>query len=71
MKRLNLTPIEDYITEDHGVEGTSSRMEFESNVDAFILGEHLKAELDGHLSARLAHFLFVTFQCIKKIITVI
>ncbi len=44
MKRLNLTPIEDYITEDHGVEGTSSRMEFESNVDAFILGEQLKAE---------------------------
>jgi ribosome-binding protein aMBF1 (putative translation factor) len=44
MERLNLTPIEDYITEDHGAEGTPSRMEFESDVDAFILGEQLKAE---------------------------
>ena len=44
MKRLNLTPIEDYITEDYGAEGTPSRMEFEANVDAFILGEQHKAQ---------------------------
>ena len=44
MKRMRLTPIEDYITEDYGEEGTPSRMEFESRVDAFILGERLKEE---------------------------
>ena len=42
MKRLHLTPIEDYITEDYGEEGTPSRTEFEARVDAFILGERLK-----------------------------
>ena len=35
MKRLNLTPIEDYITEDFGEIGTPSRDEFEAGVDAF------------------------------------
>ncbi len=44
MKRMRLTPIEDYITEDYGEEGTPSRMEFEARVDAFILGERLKEE---------------------------
>ena len=44
MKRLHLTPIEDYITEDYGEEGTPSRTEFEARVDAFILGESLKEE---------------------------
>ncbi|MBO6012989.1 MAG: helix-turn-helix transcriptional regulator [Bacteroidales bacterium] len=44
MKKLNLTPIEDFITEDFGAEGTPSRMEFEAEVDAFILGERLKEE---------------------------
>lgn len=44
MKRLGLTPIEEFITEDHGEESTPSRMEFESRVDAFILGERLKEE---------------------------
>lgn len=44
MKRMHLTPIEDYITEDYGVEGTPTRVEFETQVDAFILGEYLKEE---------------------------
>ena len=44
MKRLNLTPIEDYITEDFGEIGTPSRDEFEAGVDAFIIGERLKEE---------------------------
>lgn len=44
MKQLGLTPIEDYISEDFGVEGTPERMEFEAGVDAFILGEKLKEE---------------------------
>ena len=44
MKELNLTPIEDFITEDFGAEGTPSRMEFDAEVDAFILGERLKEE---------------------------
>ncbi len=44
MNRLHLTPIEDFITEDYGEEGTPTRMEFETRVDAFILGERLKEE---------------------------
>ena len=41
MKEMNLTPIEDFITEDFGAEGTPTRMEFDADVDAFILGERL------------------------------
>jgi ribosome-binding protein aMBF1 (putative translation factor) len=44
MNELNLTPIEDLITEDFGAEGTPSRMEFDAELDAFILGERLKEE---------------------------
>jgi ribosome-binding protein aMBF1 (putative translation factor) len=44
MKEMNLTPIEDFITEDFGAEGTPTRMEFEADADAFILGERLKEE---------------------------
>ncbi len=44
MNRLNLTPIEDLIAEDFGELGTPSRTEFEAGVDAFILGEKLRAE---------------------------
>ena len=44
MKQLGLTPIEDYISEDFGAEGTPARMVFETGVDAFILGEKLKEE---------------------------
>ena len=36
--------IEDFITEDFGAEGTPTKMEFDANVDAFILGERLKEE---------------------------
>jgi len=44
MKELELTPIEDLITEDFGAEGTPTRMEFDAEVDAFIIGERLKEE---------------------------
>ena len=44
MKNMHLTPIMDYIAEDYGEEGTPSRTEFDSKVDAFILGERLKEE---------------------------
>ncbi len=44
MKEQNLTPIEDFITEDFGAEGTPTRMEFDAEVDAFVLGERLKEE---------------------------
>ena len=44
MNKLNLTPIEDLITDDFGAEGTPTRMEFDAEVDAFILGERLKEE---------------------------
>ena len=43
MKEQNLTPIEDFITEDFGA-GTPTRMEFDAAVDAFVLGERLKEE---------------------------
>ena len=45
MKRLHLTPILDYIAEDHGKEGSPSRIDFEAKVDTFILGERLKEEI--------------------------
>lgn len=38
------TPIEDLIAEDFGTPGTSTREEFDSSCDAFILEEQLKAE---------------------------
>ncbi len=44
MKKMNLTPIEDLIDEDFGEDGTPSRMAFDAEVDAFILGERLKEE---------------------------
>ena len=44
MKKMNLTPIEDLIEEDFGTENTPSRLAFEAEVDAFILGERLKEE---------------------------
>lgn len=44
MKKMNLTPIEDLIAEDFGAEGTPTRMEFDAEVDAFILGERLREE---------------------------
>ena len=44
MKELNLTPIEDFISEDFGAEGTPTRIEFDIEADAFILGKRLKEE---------------------------
>ena len=44
MKKMNLTPIEDLIAEDFGAEGTPPRLEFDAEVDAFILGERLREE---------------------------
>lgn len=44
MKKLNLTPIEDLIDEDFGLEGTPERLEFDAGVDAFILGEKIKEQ---------------------------
>ena len=41
---MNLTPIEDLISEDFGVVGTPERDEFEMECDAFIIGEQLKDE---------------------------
>ena len=42
--RMNLTPIEDLITEDFGKVGTAERDAFEMECDAFIIGEQLKEE---------------------------
>ena len=44
LKRMNLTPIEDLITEDFGAVGTPQRDQFEMECDAFIIGEQLKDE---------------------------
>ena len=41
---MNLTPIEDLITEDFGKVGTAERDAFEMECDAFIIGEQLKEE---------------------------
>lgn len=43
-KRMNLTPIDDLITEDFGAVGTPKRDQFEIECDAFIIGEQLKEE---------------------------
>ena len=42
LKQLNLTPIEDIISEDFGEVGTPERDEFDLECDAFIIGEQLK-----------------------------
>ena len=44
LKKMNLTPIEDLITEDFGTAGTPEREQFEMECDAFIIGEQLKEE---------------------------
>jgi ribosome-binding protein aMBF1 (putative translation factor) len=44
LKKMNLTPIEDLITEDFGAVGTPERDQFEMECDAFVIGEQLKDE---------------------------
>lgn len=44
IKKTNITPIEDLITEDFGTPGTPERDQFEMECDAFIIGEQLKVE---------------------------
>ena len=41
---MNLTPIEELITEDFGAVGTPEREQFDMECDAFIIGEQLKEE---------------------------
>ena len=43
-KKMNLTPIEDLISEDFGIEGSPEREQFEIECDAFVIGEQLKDE---------------------------
>lgn len=43
-KKMNLTPIEDLISEDFGAVGTPEREQFEMACDTFIIGEQLKDE---------------------------
>ena len=43
-RQMNLTPIEDLITEDFGDVGSPEREQFEMECDAFIIGEQLKEE---------------------------
>ena len=43
LRRLHLTPIEDYIIEDFGAEGTPTRVEFDADVDAF--GKSQKSQI--------------------------
>lgn len=44
LEKMNLTPIEDLITEDFGAIGSPQRDQFEMECDAFIIGEQLKEE---------------------------
>ena len=57
LKTINLTPIEDLITEDFGVAGSPEREQFEMECDAFIIGEQLKEERRraGLTQEQLAH----------------
>ncbi len=41
---MNLTPVEELITEDFGVPGSAERNAYDMECDAFIIGEQLKAE---------------------------
>lgn len=43
-KQLQLTPIEDLISEDFGLPGTLERNAFDLECDAFVIGEQLKTE---------------------------
>lgn len=43
-KKLDITPIEELISEDFGQIGTPEREAFEMECDAFIIGEQLKDE---------------------------
>ena len=38
LKKIDLTPIEDLITEDFGAVGTPDRDQFEMECDAFVIG---------------------------------
>ena len=42
--KMNITPIEELISEDFGAIGTPQRDSFELECDAFIIGEQLKEE---------------------------
>ena len=44
LKAMNLTPLDDLITEDFGEVGSPERNQFEMECDAFIIGEQLKEE---------------------------
>ena len=44
MKQLSLTPVEELIEEDFGAIGTPTRIAFDAEVDAFIIGEQLRRE---------------------------
>ena len=44
LKKIDLTHIEDLITEDFGAVGTPDRDQFEMECDAFVIGEQLKIE---------------------------
>ena len=39
MKQLSLTPVEELIEEDFGAIGTPTRIAFDAEADAFIIGE--------------------------------
>ena len=41
---MNLTSVEELITEDFGVPGSAERNAYDMECDAFIIGEQLKAE---------------------------
>lgn len=44
LKKMDLTPIDELITEDFGTVGTAERDQFEMECDAFVIGEQLKGE---------------------------
>ena len=63
LKKINLTPFEDLITEDFGAVGTLEREQFEMECEAFIIGEQLK---DERLKAGLTQEQLADKICTKK-----
>jgi len=66
---LDLTPIGDLISEDFGEPGSKERIQFETDCDAFILGEQLKAlrQKEGITQEKLAEITGTKTYVISKI----
>lgn len=63
MKKLGLTSIEGYITEDFGADEAPEMMEFKAGLDTIILGEKLKEEV-RNMDCRRNYRHYILDNCI-------